>query len=121
MGFRSTFITEDTAILEYFPLWFKEKWDKQIMFGVGSVIASKWEAKTYGPYLSLETDIQKVLSENKHKGDEEEPYLVLVYLHECEGITKLKIYEDKIIYSEPTGWKKTDGVTHSYCYECSDV
>ena len=113
MGFRSTFITEDYA--PKYPKWFKDKWKDAVFIGKGTVIASKHEAKTYGLWMDLEEDLQKVMAE----WDLED--MILIYLHECGGITRLKITKDKIIYSEPTGWKETEQVEHNYCYGCSDL
>ena len=46
---------------------------------------------------------------------------VLVYLHECNGITRCQIDKDAIIFTEPVEWRKSDGVEHHYCYGCSDA
>ena len=124
MGFRSTLITEDIAL--ECPAWFKKKWKDQLNFsdklkrftnqGFVFPISSKLEAKTYGQWLELEEDLQKVLNEQDRIED-----LVLVYLHECGGITRVEIHKDAIYYSEPAGWNVVDQVSHDYCYGCSDV
>lgn len=128
MGFRSTLITEHNHLP--LPPWFVEKYtDYLYINGVdkensrdegraGLPLASKYEFKTYFPTAeSLPTDIQQVIRESP----EASPSLVMIWLHECGGITRVQIDKDNIIYSEPTGWKKTDGVTHNYCYGCSDL
>jgi len=113
MGFRSTFCTQDYSI--EWPLWFKEKYHT-LCFDGG--ISSSREYKKYGNYLGdLDEDIQKALNECGFGDDN----FILVYLHECGGITRVQIEKDKIYYSEPTYWELTKGATHSGCYECSDI
>jgi hypothetical protein len=46
---------------------------------------------------------------------------VIVFLHECGGITRCQIDKNNIYYSEPDSWRQEEEITHSYCYECSDV
>jgi hypothetical protein len=126
MGFRSTLVTQHN----YLPLpeWFIEKYkDRFYMNGSdypdgtknGLPIASRFEIKTYFPHgEELPADIQKVIRES---ADDTSIELVFVWLHECGGITRVQIDKDNIIYSEPTEWEVTQGVTHHYCYGCSDV
>lgn len=126
MGFRSTLVSEHN----YLPLpeWFVEKYkeylyingvDKLVEPNRGSLpISSKFEFKTYFPIAEgLPVDIQKVMRENTNGTTK----LVLVWLHECGGITRVQIDKESIVYSEPTGWEVTEGVTHDYCYGCSDA
>lgn len=125
MGFRSTLTSQHN----YLPLpeWFVEKYQDYLYINgkdregndshAGLPISSKYEFKTYFPTAEgMPEDIQKVIRENP----EASPELVLVWLHECGGITRVQIDKDKILWSEPTEWKQTDGVTHDYCYGCSD-
>lgn len=111
MGFRSTFTIEQLSIK--FPDWFIEKYESTISFD-NSVISPKSECKTYCVWEDLDTDIQKVIIENNIDK------IVLVYLHECEGITKVIISKNSIIYLNPTGYELVDGITHHYCYGCED-
>lgn len=118
MGFKSTFTTEDWRALEW-PGWFVQKYYRFIWFSpewIGT-IASRFEGKTYGEWKDLHTDIQQVLIE---KGRELPERLVLIYLHECGGITRCQISKDSVCWSEPSEWKKVDEVTHDSCYGCSD-
>lgn len=46
--------------------------------------------------------------------------MILVWLHECGGITRIEIHNDRILWSEPEEWKKVDNITHEYCNGCSD-
>lgn len=117
MGFRSTFTTEDFNI--HWPEWFREKYANTVDFGrdgAGS-LHSKGEAKTYSAsgWADLPEDIRKAIDWN------EIDQFVLVYLHECGGITRVQIERDIVKWSEPTGWSQTDGVNHHYCYGCSDI
>lgn len=111
MGFRSTFTTEQLLIK--FPSWFIEKYESTINFD-NFVISPKSECKTYGVWRDLDVDLQEVIIENNIDK------IVLVYLHECEGITKVIIKKDSITYLNPTEYKIVDGITHNYCYGCED-
>lgn len=116
MGFRSTFTTQDYAIK--WPEWFRDKYAGFISFAVGGTgpIHPIREGKTYGAWENLHTDIQKAIDWNEHKVK-----FILVYLHECGGITRCQIEQDSIKWTEPDGWASTDGVTHEYCSGCSDA
>lgn len=115
MGFRSTFATQDYGI--HWPQWFRDKYAGAIWFsesGSGPLNSVR-EAKTYMLWQDLHTDIQRAIN-----WDEAPTNFVLVYLHECGGITRCQIEKDAIKWSEPEGWRSTDGVKHNYCYGCSD-
>src|SRR5436190_12529819 len=109
MGFRSTFITEDYGLA--LPQWFIDKWGDSAHFGETKngdrlvtvlPISSKYEAKTYGIWGDLPEDIQRVMQEDKTWGsDTRDMDIVLIYLHECGGITRVEIHKDRILYSEP--------------------
>ena len=120
MGFRSTLMTEDYRGVNL-PEWFVKKYDELFFFGEGEgkpalYIASKREIKTYFSIADdIVKDLQTVCIENKVSK------LVAVWLHECGGITRVQITPENITYSEPTGWKVVDEVTHNYCYGCSDI
>lgn len=115
MGFRSTFTTEHYGIK--WPDWFVEKWQKAIHFpdGHSGAISSKHEAKTYGLWEDLPDDLQKAIPWDDFGLKE----FVMVYLHECGGITRCQIERNAIKWSEPEEWRITEGVTHNYCYGCS--
>ena len=116
MGFRSTFTTQDYFIK--WPTWFREKYDGTIWFtasGVGPLNSVR-EAKTYIHWEELPLDIQRAID-----WSDAPKSFVLVYLHECGGITRCQIERDAIKWSEPTNWIVTENVTHDYCYGCSDA
>jgi hypothetical protein len=125
MGFRSTMVSEHLGHIRL-PTWFCKKWaeylhlrewDKEFCFP----ISSRVEYKTYGIYVDMELDLQKVLIEHVNSTDYPVESLELVYFHECGGITKVIITETNIKYMEPAGWVMTNDVTHYYCYGCSDA
>jgi hypothetical protein len=115
MGFRSTFTTEHYGI--DWPQWFRDKYKSSIYFkedGFGP-LHSMFEARIYDIWLNLHTDIQKAIDWDKPPSK-----FVLVYLHDCGGITRCEISKDAIKWSEPKKWEQTDGVTHEYCKNCHD-
>lgn len=127
MGFRSTMITCDG--IPELPKEFVEKYKDYFNFlehkndgKFFSPISTKCEMKTYLFDIPL---LIKDLSEIiKNYGQRE---YSLVFLHECGGITKVDITKNgRIFWGEPTGWKITSiddvyGVSHDYCYGCSDL
>jgi len=114
MGFRSVFITEDIAIS--WPEWFVEKWSQYVHFHEATgPISSKYELKTYNKWKDLEEDVQKII------GGGFTDKIIMVYLHECRGITRVEIYKDKILYSVPETWRVTQYIGHDECYGCSDI
>src|SRR4051812_38813843 len=119
MGFRSTFITEDYPLK--MPDWFREKYGRFVFFDAKGYlpIASRVEIKTYsGLGAELAQDLQRILIA---ANDSTLSEFVLVWLHECGGVTRVEIHKDKILYSEPVVWEKVEDITHDYCYGCSDV
>lgn len=121
MGFRSNFITSDYRGIDI-PAWFVEKYPDysyskneagKETFGFAQI----WESKFYRKFNEDERflDIQKVLQETNLKS------VIIILLHECDGITRVKIEKDKITALEPTAWKEVEGVEHDYCYGCSDL
>lgn len=115
MGFRSTLATYDYPIT--WPGWFKDKYFSSLIFlpDIGA-LCSKGEFKTYGVWVELAEDVQRVI-----EWGEGPAKFVMVFLHECGGVTRCQIERDRIAWSEPTGWRQTVGVEHNYCYGCSDV
>lgn len=120
MGFRSTFVTEDRPVS--WPAWFVEKYRRIAWFrfkdGHSGVIASRMEVKEYGdPCSDLAEDIRRAIDwDGFGKRD-----FILVYLHECGGITRVQIERDGVRYSVPSGWEEVDRMGHNYCYGCSDL
>lgn len=119
MGFPSTLITDDYRY--EWPQWFRVKYAETIHFNSDKKGPLKpfREAKSYGVWLTLSADIQRAINWDVFR---DEYKFILVYLHECGGITRCQIEKNGIRWSEPVSWKETkDGVTHDYCYGCSDV
>ena len=124
MGFRSTIATFDFSGVKL-PKCFRDKYANDFNFRVPShnrkgkiptlFLSSKYEIKTYGIGMDLPIDIQRVLREK----DVEQ--FVIVWLHECGGITRVQIEKERIVYTEPSGWNVVDEITHNYCYGCSDA
>lgn len=121
MGFRSMFVTEDNSTV--WPDWFRTKYSGLVHFPEkNGPISSHREQKEYMAWgVDFLADIQKVLREEMERERSEDTDLVLVFLHECGGITKATILPYLIDWAEPVYWRRTEGVTHSYCYGCSVV
>jgi hypothetical protein len=126
MGFRSTFITEDQDAWEW-PDWFVMKYRSSTNFSLDPFssrytgpLSSMFQGKcgVCGGWAELPEDIQKAIPWEKFNWDMN---YILVYLHECGGITRVQIEKNRIIYTEPESWNITTEVTHSYCHGCSDV
>lgn len=116
MGFRSTFTTLDYRI--DWPQWFRDKYAGLIWFaedGVGPLHPVR-EKKTYMAWKTLPEDIQRAIDWSDFG-----QRFVLVFLHECGGITRCQIERDSIRWTEPLTWHTTPGVTHDHCYGCSDA
>lgn len=115
MGFRSVFTTEHTNVV--WPDWFREKYSSTVRFPLGNYgpLSAECEAKTYGVWADLPDDIQKAIDWEKRE------QFVLVYLHECGGVTRCRIEKGAIKWTEPLTWQLTDMCTHEYCYGCSDA
>lgn len=119
MGFRSTMTTEH--YYQEIPQWFLEKYPD---LAYGAMKEQRWsfpislrgERKFYDKFSEQEifVDIQKILRE-KDIDD-----ISVVLLHECGGITLVKIGRDKISGREPVEWKEVEMVEHNYCYGCSE-
>jgi len=127
MGFRSNFITEDIGGIEV-PRWFVEKYpNHELRHNIETdkyyfPIVQPWESKFYSPLAETEIfqDIQKILKEVPSSFSGYLPDITLVLLHECGGITRVKITAESITGREPTDWKEVKEVEHSYCYGCSE-
>lgn len=116
MGFRSTVVTDDWRVA--WPEWFKDKYVGSLTFGKdgNGPLAPLFECKSYGAWNELAEDVQRAIDWEDFPSN-----FVMVFLHECGGVTRCQIERDRIAWSEPTGWRQTDGVEHEYCYGCSDV
>ena len=114
MGFRSTLTT--FSYYGEWPQWFREKYTDGFLVQDHGPLLSLFEHKKYGWYKNLHEDIQRAIDWEYRAYQ-----FVLVYLHECGGITRCQIEKDAIKWSEPLTWRLTDGITHEYCYGCSDA
>lgn len=125
MGFRSNFITEDMGGVEV-PSWFVQKYPKHKDWYNPEngrhyfPIVQPWESKFYDALADTEIfqDIQKILRERTESYPVK---VVLILLHECDGITRVEITKDSIRGNEPVEWKTVEHVEHDYCYGCSDI
>ena len=107
------------------PEWFTEKWGNYVHLSDNGLfpMSSKYEKKYYDSFEEDEflLDVQKMLLEAGRLADGLDDRISLVLFHECDGLTKVVIYKDKIVGMEPTAWKEVKSVEHNYCYGCSDV
>jgi hypothetical protein len=120
MGFRSTCVTSETEV--EWPEWFRVKYERSFWIPKDGVIASKFEVKDYDTLgESLAEDIQKVMQDVEQESKKKLRDIVLIWLHECGGVTKVRIKSDRVVYMLPTQWHEVDGVVHWYCYGCSEA
>ena len=114
MGFRSTFTTQSCNI--YWPDWFVKKYADSISMDEDNVglLRPKTSCKTYGLWIDLDADIQKAIDWDKFCTNGIELNFILVYLHECGGITRVQIERNSIKYSEPSEWDNVDEISHYY-------
>ena len=121
MGFRSTMTTGNWALtipnefLSKYPYINAYRNEADGTYHLPLTLTH--EIKFYNSFEETDIlkDIQKLMIEQKVED------IDLVLLHECGGITKVIIYQDKIVGMEPTEWKKVEGVEHNYCYGCSEI
>lgn len=120
MGFRSTFVTEDHQIV--WPDWFKQKYEGVLNFGRGEkgALSAKHEYKHHERGDGLLEDIQRAIDWDTF-GSKLRPHFVLVYLHECGGITRVEISKDAIRFSQPDAYSEIDEIEHDECYGCSNL
>lgn len=99
MGYRSTFVTDDNSL--ELPAWFLEKWGDKIHVGAGNKlpISSRYEAKTYGIWQGLETDLQRVLRETGESWHS----VHIVFMGEDGALSKSEIFADRIEGDNITG------------------
>jgi hypothetical protein len=112
MGFRSTFVSMDHEV--NWPQWFIDIYKATLH--IGPVLSSRQECKFYLTWLDLFSDIQKAIA----SWSADDPF-VLVILHECGGIDRVEIYQDKILFTTPNEWLAKQGISHDYCYGCSNA
>jgi hypothetical protein len=122
MGSRAVCISEDLCMPNAFiwPEWIKEKHD-HVEFS--NIVKSLYETK----YLfNLADDIQKaVFVDNKEvfeDGELEGTRIVLAILHDCGGITRCEITQNKILYTTPEKWSKsfTNYYDTPHCSACNN-
>jgi hypothetical protein len=103
------------------PQWFRDKYKDSIVFTQANGIAPVGESKLYGGWLELVEDVQKAIDWDEWDNNRKHPFTyVMVFLHECGGLSRVEIRRDTIIWTEPDGWSQVcDGGTHDYCYGCS--
>lgn len=120
MGFRSSFIAQDYD--QEWPEWFKKKYEPILNFGRDEkgALSTKHEFKQYEDGDGILEDIQKAVDWDLFKKYGRERF-ILVYLHECGGITRVEISKDRIRFSEPDAYTETDGIEHDECYGCSNL
>jgi hypothetical protein len=121
MGFRSTFTTEHVD--GSFSSAFVSKWQHVVNFRNGNELplSAKKEAKISMTFDGLDKEIQAAFSwpQNVNR-------IVLIWLHECGGISRVEIHRDSILYSEPTEWDVAESLSDDshhgdWCSRCSDV
>ncbi len=121
MGFSSTFTT-DMGYSRALPEWFVEKWKDSVHFHNGNhfPLSSTSFATVYRYWFLLELDIQRALvGEEFSHPDEVVDEVVLVYLHECGGLTRVRITKEHIEYHDPGSWRKADSnAAHDYGDSC---
>lgn len=130
MGFRSTMTTEHIWL--EMPDWFVKKHEdlhigevphgsffKEEFWGKRMLpISYKFEHKFHDEFLE---DLQRVLREQPEVDKEEKRDNVeLILFHECDGVTRVRVWPDRIQYFEPQDWEEVDDITHNYCYGCSE-
>jgi len=117
MGHRSTFTTTDSRI--EWPAWFIDKYKRTIGFPHNKgPIHPLLENKVYDAWDTLEIDIRSAIDWSRHP----RPF-ILVYLHECGGISRCEISKDNILWTEPETWRLESGPTHPFynCIGCSNA
>lgn len=118
MGFRSNLIAECSGYT--IPQWFKEKYNTWNFHETNQTcFAQLYESKFYSSFVEDERfiDVQKMLVENTIWGGKE---IIMILLHECGGVTKVKVTKTDITAIEPTAWKTVKEVEHDYCHGCSE-
>lgn len=117
MGFRSTLVTSDDKIT--WTDWFREKYVNVFIFPedyCGAIAISSERKANRLEDKGLYRDILKVLRENQF-----DLIFVLVWLHECGGITRVELCTDEnrqstpVYITEPGEWDNSEEITHFYC------
>lgn len=114
MGFRSTITSLDNPVK--WPQWFRAKYEESLSVPSVGAIHSISEHKAHDAWADLPADIQRAIA-----WDDVFPRFVLVFLHECGGVTRCQIEANAIYWTEPSVWAMTNGITHNQCKGCSDV
>ena len=121
MGFRSTLISEHQDVT--WPRWFREKHLWCVPDDASEVLRTGSELKA-GARSDFPEDVRRALAEQGWFEDHDDGF-VFVWLHECGGVTRVQVNEDKVRITYPLGWGSWDGGSqdsiHHYCYGCSDA
>ena len=96
MGSLITFASEGSF---HPPEWFKEKWEQSISWSLGLICKSPRKG-----WSDFELDVQRAMNEAWTEGSE--PILIIVYLHDCGGVSRAHIRPDEIRYCQPISWKE---------------
>jgi hypothetical protein len=116
MGFRCTFITDWPG--PNLPPWFAEKWRNSVNFAPGDTFPLSSKERTKANWGGIVEDIQRVLQEG-YDGQYDHP-MILVFLHECSGVTRVEISRNQIVYSEPATWKRVNDAHGHYLADACD-
>ena len=107
MGFRSAFVTEETYL---WPTWIVEKWSDRINFPASGVLgcaSSQEHLKCCMSWFDFLQDVQRWLRDDSADRPRSGK-LVLVYLHDCGGLTRVEISATDIVAMDPTGYRLVD-------------
>lgn len=119
MGFSSTFVTQwHGGSAGGFPEWFVRKWQDSVHFSEGYQLplSSKAPAEAHGWWAEFEQDLQRAYP---WEASGAVSSLVVVYLHECGGITRAEISSEKIRYHDASQWRKThQNIAHTWGDRC---
>jgi hypothetical protein len=110
MGYRSTFVTDDSSLP--LPQWFINKWEPSVWINLDTTryihgqpalpISSKQEMKEYGYWSDLAEDLQRCIREYDCSWKDE--YVIrLMFLHEDGLFNLVEITLNEIIrHNHPT-------------------
>lgn len=115
--FRCSFVSCDQGAVVW-PDWFLSKYRSSIAFkpsGAGQ-IASLAHGKHYGVWLDLADDVQKAIDWRAYEG-----LFVIVFLFECDGVSRCLIWKDRIEWTEPRGWRAVPYPSHESNDGCSSL
>ena len=113
VGFRSTFCTDDYSAWEW-PAWFREKYADSVNVPETGALSSKGQWKLYSQWANLIEDIQKAIDWSQvHDRPGKRPFaFIVLFLHDCGGITRFAITQNEIVCTEPSAWEETEHASH---------